>query len=147
MPSIDNRWRWDNGYAFQDWHIFRDRYERSMPRNYQPNHHRMRASDWPEVGDFGILIQQRVAQQGGQPVDEEALANAEENLKKTTPTSLRWRGPQPDKDKEHSNVHWKPPYFQEPGEQWIVLSCYENQTITVPPPPMTDIYTKQKTVQ
>ncbi|ERT01687.1 hypothetical protein HMPREF1624_02940 [Sporothrix schenckii ATCC 58251] len=112
VVSKDNRWRWDAGFAFLHWNIFRDRYERHVGQNYRPYRHKMPSSMWPEVGDDNEIFRQFVIEHGGLgPVDHAAIATAKENLKKITPTSPKWRGPMPSMDEP--NPPWKPPYYHD----------------------------------
>ncbi|OAA62762.1 hypothetical protein SPI_04302 [Niveomyces insectorum RCEF 264] len=108
-PSQENRWRWDAGYAFLYWHIYRDRYERYVPSNYRPYRHKISGLAWPEINDDHVLMLQTVAAHRGEAVDEAAKRQAEENLKKITPTSPRWHGELP--KSEDKKASWKPPYF------------------------------------
>ncbi|KIH93158.1 hypothetical protein SPBR_02878 [Sporothrix brasiliensis 5110] len=116
VSTSANRWRWDAGFAFLHWNIFRDRYERNVSPTYRPYRHKMPASTWPEVGDDNEIFRQFVIEHDGlEPVDHAAIATAKENLKKITPTSPKWRGPMPSMDEP--NPPWKPPYYHDLARQ------------------------------
>ena len=92
--AADNIPRWDPREAFAHFHIFRDRHERRVVETrWGPQHHgRQRTQDWPEQGDQMFLVNQEMARERGEPVDEEAVAAAEGRLARVTPTSPCWVG-------------------------------------------------------
>jgi len=80
-----NRPRWD-AYAFTDFHIFRDRYERKIRpvqpgRSFGPRRVVKTVLDWPEMADEVFLIQKAQLHYSGVLSDEEAVSAAEERLR------------------------------------------------------------------
>ncbi|CAM1503228.1 Fc.00g080040.m01.CDS01 [Cosmosporella sp. VM-42] len=85
-----NRPRWSPYDALAEYHIFRDRYERSLPSERPQRGCVIKNINWPEVDDESYIFLQEQAGWQGEPVDEEGLAAAKERLKNITPSSPLW---------------------------------------------------------
>ncbi|KAH7121478.1 hypothetical protein EDB81DRAFT_766293 [Dactylonectria macrodidyma] len=85
-----NRPRWDPDHAIARFHIFRDKWERKIPAAPLQHECVRNSKDWPELDDRNLVQIQLTNRQWGAPVDEEALAAAEERLKLVTPSSPCW---------------------------------------------------------
>ncbi|KPM43812.1 hypothetical protein AK830_g2786 [Neonectria ditissima] len=85
-----NRPRWDPDDAIARYHIFRDKWERKIPESPERRDCVRNSKDWPELDDRNLVQIQLTNKQWGAPVDEEALAAAEERLMQVTPSSPCW---------------------------------------------------------
>ena len=85
-----NRPRWDPDDAIARFHIFRDKWERKIPEAPLQHGCVRNSKDWPELDDRNLVQIQLTNKQWGAPVDEEALAAAEERLMQVTPSSPCW---------------------------------------------------------
>ncbi|RTE74929.1 hypothetical protein BHE90_010631 [Fusarium euwallaceae] len=84
----ENRPRWDPYEAQSRFHIFRDKNLLSPPiQSPGRSCTSVKASDWPEVGDEMIWVQQNQLREWGELYDVEVMVAAEEGMKLITPTS------------------------------------------------------------
>ncbi|KAF4345044.1 hypothetical protein FBEOM_918 [Fusarium beomiforme] len=84
-----NRWRWHTWDAMARHHIFRDKYERSIPPSKATRGVKS-AVDWPEIADELYLIGAMHDYYDGQPVDKNEVRTALERLQQITPSSPVW---------------------------------------------------------
>ncbi|KAI8711170.1 hypothetical protein NCS52_01492600 [Fusarium sp. LHS14.1] len=90
----ENRPRWDPYEAQSRFHIFRDKNLLSPPiKSPGRSYTSVKASDWPEVGDEMIWVQQNQLREWGEPYDARVMAAAEEGMKLITPTSPLYQQP------------------------------------------------------
>lgn len=93
------------------YHIFRDRYERKLPRRhlYRPKH-RLRAKDWPELLEVSILRREALF---GKPATEAEMSAARERVKQITPSSPYWQdyGDEICRLQPVKKMQGRPPYF------------------------------------
>lgn len=86
-----NRFRWDPWEAIAWFHVFRDRYERSIPPTRNPYlRFRKYASDWPEVEDMVELSHEMGDERDGKVVDRDGMAARRKRLQQITPSSPLW---------------------------------------------------------
>ncbi|RFU31839.1 hypothetical protein B7463_g4506, partial [Scytalidium lignicola] len=85
-----NRWRYDPYGAMARFHIFRDRYERKLPESRPQGPSTQNSIDWPEFIDEMFLIRQSIAHSRGEPIDDVAVAEANERMNQITPSSPCW---------------------------------------------------------
>ncbi|KAK7716108.1 hypothetical protein SLS64_003260 [Diaporthe eres] len=86
--SLRNGWRYHADDAISRFNIFRDRYERKEPPNRCDS--RINGWNWPEVAYEINLMNLRAARAQGEPVDDAEIAEAEEGIKRITPSSPNW---------------------------------------------------------
>ncbi|KAF5708760.1 hypothetical protein FMUND_10435 [Fusarium mundagurra] len=87
--TSENRWRWHSWDAIARYHIFRDKFERSV----QPTKRTgcVKSSvDWPEIGDELYLVGAMHDYWDGRPVDKDKVREALEHLQQVTPSSPVW---------------------------------------------------------
>ncbi|KAF5001165.1 hypothetical protein FGRMN_1189 [Fusarium graminum] len=83
-----NRPRWHPYHAFAYHHIFRDRYERTIPP-YPPQPGCVESGiDWPKLDDKRILL---LGGFSDSDIDDDQYAAAEERIRNITPASPLWR--------------------------------------------------------
>ncbi|TVY68434.1 hypothetical protein Focb16_v002557 [Fusarium oxysporum f. sp. cubense] len=87
--TSENRWRWHTWDAMARYHIFRDKYERSVKPN-KPTGCVKSAVDWPEIADELYLIGAMHDYWDGQRVDKNKVRAALERLQQITPSSPVW---------------------------------------------------------
>ncbi|KAG5763397.1 hypothetical protein H9Q72_008499 [Fusarium xylarioides] len=87
--TSENRWRWHSWDAITRYHIFRDKYERSVQPT-KPIGGVKSSVDWPEIGDELYLIGAMHDYWDGQPVDKDKVREALEHLQQVTPSSPVW---------------------------------------------------------
>src|SRR6478735_6388660 len=87
--TSENRWRWHTWDAMAGYHIFRDKYERSVQPT-KPTGCVKSAVDWPEIADELYLIGAMHEYWDGQPVDKSKVRTALELLQQITPSSPVW---------------------------------------------------------
>ncbi|KAF5536510.1 hypothetical protein FNAPI_11720 [Fusarium napiforme] len=87
--TSENRWRWHSWDAITRYHIFRDKYERTVQPT-KPTGGVKSSVDWPEIGDELYLIGAMHDYWDGQPVDKDKVREALENLQQVTPSSPVW---------------------------------------------------------
>ncbi|KAI7779212.1 hypothetical protein LA080_001060 [Diaporthe eres] len=86
--SLRNGWRYHADDAISRFNIFRDRYERKeLPSRCES---RINGWNWPEVAYEINLLNLRAAGAQGEPVDDAEIAEAEEGIKRITPSSPNW---------------------------------------------------------
>ncbi|KAF5630985.1 uncharacterized protein FTJAE_8065 [Fusarium tjaetaba] len=87
--TSENRWRWHSWDAITRYHIFRDKYERTVQPT-KPTGGVKSSVDWPEIADELYLIGAMHDYWDGQPVDKDKVREALENLQQVTPSSPVW---------------------------------------------------------
>ncbi|KLO90767.1 uncharacterized protein LW93_062 [Fusarium fujikuroi] len=87
--TSENRWRWHNWDTITRYHIFRDKYERTVQPT-KPVGGVKSSVDWPEIGDELYLIGAMQDYWDGQPVDKDKVREALEHLQQVTPSSPVW---------------------------------------------------------
>ncbi|KAJ9416330.1 hypothetical protein QL093DRAFT_2593095 [Fusarium oxysporum] len=87
--TSENRWRWHTWDAMARYHIFRDKYERSVKPD-KPTGCVKSAVDWPEIADELYLIGAMHDYWDGQRVDKNKVRAALERLQQITPSSPVW---------------------------------------------------------
>ncbi|KAH7220126.1 hypothetical protein BKA60DRAFT_457273 [Fusarium oxysporum] len=87
--TSENRWRWHTWDAMARYHIFRDKYERSVQPT-KPTGCVKSAVDWPEIADELYLIGAMHDYWNGQPIDKSKVRTALELLQQITPSSPVW---------------------------------------------------------
>ncbi|KAF4440310.1 hypothetical protein FACUT_3531 [Fusarium acutatum] len=87
--TSENRWRWHSWDTIARYHIFRDKYERSV-RPTKPTGGVKSSIDWPEIADELYLIGAMHDYWDSQPVDKDKVWEALEHLQQITPSSPVW---------------------------------------------------------
>lgn len=91
QASALNGWRYHPDDAMSRYHIFRDRYERIEPPTVRWSSYIRNAKNWPETGYEMTLMLLEIDRRDGKPVDEAKIAEAQEGIKRITPSSPNWR--------------------------------------------------------
>ncbi|KAL1854503.1 hypothetical protein Daus18300_011424 [Diaporthe australafricana] len=90
VPSRRNGYRYHPHDAMSRFNIFRDRYERNEPPARSTHHSYKNGRNWPEVEYTFLLLDLESKRAQGIQIDEAELAEAQEGLRRITPSSPDW---------------------------------------------------------